>query len=185
MGELRPASALAHLGGNDDPAQWRGDGLVLSELPGLAVTLLLDRPGNPCFDAEVARVLGVAPPREPNTIAGGSLAWIAPGQWLAIGTELAEPLGIDLSDAYCAIAVKGEHGRDLLSKSVPLDLDGAAVAPGRCARTLMGSIPIVMLVRGMDEWLILVDRSLAHAAWAWLIDAAVGIGVVTLAGQDL
>jgi heterotetrameric sarcosine oxidase gamma subunit len=182
MADLSPTSPLAHLGRDGGSPNHGGEGLTLSALPDLSVTLLFDEPDR---DADIARILGMALPREPNSVAGGTIAWIAPGQWLAVGNPAAEPFGVDLSDAYGAIAIEGARSRSLLAKGVPLDLDSAAFAPGRCARTLMGSIPVVLLVRGPDEWLVLVERSLAHAAWTWLLDGAVALGAVERTGQDL
>jgi sarcosine oxidase subunit gamma len=174
MFDLAPSSPLSQARRADAPAAFAAAGVTLHEEPALRVVLLFDKPQDPGFRERVMRAFGVELPATPNTVAVGanSVAWIAPDQWLAIGTDLAPGDGIDVSDAYCAIGVSGARTLALLSKSVPIDLAVKAFAPHRCARTLLGSIPILLMARDEGAFLILVERGLAHAAWTWLVDGA-------------
>ncbi len=168
MADLAAASALAHAA----PLS-RGD-LTLREDPSLRVFHLFERRDDPGFRQRVAQTFGVEAPTTANTVAFGSasLAWIAPGQWFALGGAQVDARdGVDVSDAQCALRLTGARATELLSKSVPVDLSVSAFPAQTCVRTVMGSIP-VFVMREKDGFLILVERSLAHAAWTWLTDGA-------------
>jgi heterotetrameric sarcosine oxidase gamma subunit len=157
-------------------------GIVLSERSDLRIMLIIERTTGGQISEALARHVGEVP-REPNTVAGGGrVAWMAPGQWLAFGLH-EDNAGIDVSDAYGAIAIEGPRARELLSKSVPLDLEHA-LTPGRCARTLLGSIPVFLMANEDASILALVGRSQAHAAWTWLVDGALLLGNEEVASQD-
>lgn len=169
MADLTATSALAHV---STPFSGRGD-LMLREDASLRVVHLFEQRDDAAFHQRVARAFGVEAPTKANAVAVGSasLAWIAPGQWLALGLSVDAQDGVDVSDAHCALRLTGTRAADLLSKSVPVDLAADAFPTRTCARTVMGSIP-VFLMRETDGFLILVERGLAHAAWAWLTDGA-------------
>ncbi len=173
MSDLAPSSGLSHLSRAGAAAMFAGEGVALREEPGLCAMLLFDKSEDSKFRRRVARTFGAEPPTTPNTVAVGAsaIAWIAPGQWLVIGGDPVAD-GLDVSDAYCAISVKGRRAADLLSKSVPVDLDVKAFAALCCARTVLGSIPIFLMARDESDFLLLVERGLAYAAWAWLVDGA-------------
>jgi heterotetrameric sarcosine oxidase gamma subunit len=166
MHSLAATSALVE---SAVPAQ---NGVTLRERP-TQIVHLSDRREDPAHRQRIAQAFGVEPPDAPNTVAVGSasIAWIAPGQWLAIGEAVDARDGVDVSDAYCALHIGGSRAAELLSKSAPIDLAASAFPQGRCARTLLGSIPI-FLMREREGFLVLVERSLAHAAWTWLADGA-------------
>jgi sarcosine oxidase, subunit gamma len=167
MLKLAAKSALAHT----KPVT--NGGVTLSE-EALAIAHLSARREDPAFLERAAQALGVELPRKANTVASRAavhVAWIAPDQWLVIG---ATAEGTDVSDAYCVIRVSGARAADLLSKSVPVDLAPAAFPALSCARTLMGSIP-VLLMRGADGFRVLVDRGLGDAAWRWLSDGVTAL----------
>lgn len=178
MPDLAPSSPLSHLSRAGAVAAFACEGIALREEPHVRVVLLFGKPGNQEFRQRVTRTFGAEPPTKPNTVAVGtnSIAWIAPGQWLVIGPDPDTGDGIDVSDAYCALGLKGSRAVDLLSKGVPLDLDAKSFAPHSCARALVGSIPIFLMARDTDDFLMLVERGLAHAAWAWLVDGASTLG---------
>jgi len=169
MADLAATSALAHVA----PLSARSD-IALREDPSLRVFHLFERRDDPGFRQRVAQTYGVEAPTTANTVAAGSasLAWIAPGQWFALGGAQVDARdGVDVSDAQCALRLAGARAAELLSKSVPVDLSAGAFPVQACVRALMGSIP-VFVMREKDGFLILVERSLAHAAWTWLADGA-------------
>lgn len=168
MADLAAVPALAHV----SPIAGR-DGLTLREDPSARVVLLLERRDDTGFQQRVAQTFGVAAPTKANTVATGSasLAWIAPGQWFALGTHVDARDGVDVSDAYCALRLSGARAAELLSKSAPVDLSATAFPVQTCVRTMMGSIPVFVMCE-TDGFLILIERSLAHAAWTWLADGA-------------
>jgi heterotetrameric sarcosine oxidase gamma subunit len=167
MLKLSPKSALAHT------KPTTNGGVTLHEET-LAIAHLAARREDPAYLERAAHAIGVEPPRKPNTAASrgtARIAWIAPEQWLVIG---ATAEGIDMSDAYCAIRLTGARVRDVLSKSVPVDLSETAFPSLSCTRTLMGSIP-AFIMRDSSGFLVLVDRGLANAAWIWLSEGAVAL----------
>jgi sarcosine oxidase, subunit gamma len=169
MVDLATTSALAHVTNSVSV----GAGLAMREDPALRIIHLFDKREDPTFRQRVAQTFGVDVPTKPNTVAVGSasLAWIAPGQWLALGGTAPAQDGIDVSDAYCGIRLAGPRAAELLAKSVPVDLAATAFPPQTCTRTLLGSMPL-FLMHDKDGFLVLVERSLAHAAWSWLADGA-------------
>ncbi len=171
MANLAATSALAHA----TNAPLTRDGLTMREDATLRITHLFDKREDPAYRQRIAQTFGVDAPTKPNTVTVGSasLAWLAPGQWLALGGGATQE-GIDVSDAYAAIRLTGARAAELLTKSVPIDLAESAFQPKSCTRTLLGSIPI-FLMRENDGFLVLVERGLAHAAWSWLTDSTEGL----------
>ena len=193
----RRRSALAHLGlsarartGNRDDA-----GVLLSEPRLRSQTTVRGDAGDPAFTRAVEHAIGVAPPREPNTVAGPSnlaegprILWMGPDEWLVVGagnnhTDLAAALGsategqhvavADVSDGRAVIAIAGRHARDLLAKGCPLDLHPNVFAPGCCAQTLIAHAHVILhQIDDAPRYEVYVHRSFADYLWRWLEDAA-------------
>jgi sarcosine oxidase subunit gamma len=134
--------------------------------------------------AAVARL-----PLEPLTVDEGEPAvlWVGPDQWLIVsGSRPAEAVlddlaarleGIlyhasDASDALALLTVEGRGARGLLAMLSGIDYDPASFPPGRCARTRMAKVAV--LVRALDthRFELFVDRSVAHYLEGWLRHAA-------------
>ncbi|NIR28156.1 MAG: sarcosine oxidase subunit gamma family protein [Gammaproteobacteria bacterium] len=136
-------------------------------------------------------VLGLALPREPNTVTeqGEHAAlWLGPDEWLvltppdaeaAVVERLRSALGdrfaalTDVSGGQTVITLSGKCARDVLAKGCTLDLHARAFGPGRCAQTHIAKS--AALIRQTDEspaFEIVVRRSFADYLWQWLEDAA-------------
>lgn len=141
---------------------------------------------------ETTTVRGVPWPCRPNTTAGPDpfIWWMAPERWLISSeklraTELLAELTaategrlaaiIDISDALTVIQLVGNSARQLLARGTGLGLEDRVLGPGRCARTRLANLAV--LVRPLDEagCELLVDRSEAQFLLEWLRDSAVGL----------
>ncbi len=191
--QSRRRSALAHLGlaarartRNVDDA-----GVVLSELTFRHQIAVRGDSDDPAFTQAVERAIGVAPPTEPNTVAGpadladGSrVLWLGPDEWLLVGadnaaaglvsaTEGLHAAVVDASDGRTVIAISGRDARDVLAKGCPLDLHPSAFTPGRCAQTLVAHAHVILhQIDTAPRYEVYVHRSFANYLWRWLEDAA-------------
>lgn len=196
--QSRRRSALAHLG---LAVRARGDnvddaGVILSELTFRRQIALRGDCGDPAFMQAVEQAIGVAPPTEPNTVAGlgqgRRILWLGPDEWLVAGDADAAALAsateglhaavVDVSDGRAVIAISGPDAGDLLAKGCPLDLHPTVFAPGRCAQTLIAHAHVI--IHRTDEtprYEIYVHRSFADYLWRWLEDAAREYGLAVAA----
>jgi len=106
-------------------------------------------------------------PATPNTCtARGSMvaAWMAPRQWLLIGSaedgerwssvEIPGAAITDLSHGRSIARVSGSQWRGLLSHGCPLDLE-TSFTPGQwsCAQSVFNSVPVFILVPPDGHWI--------------------------------
>ncbi|MEJ0040279.1 MAG: sarcosine oxidase subunit gamma family protein [Gammaproteobacteria bacterium] len=112
---------------------------------------------------------------------------IGPGDWLLMARDWRELEAdgrlhseaseqgfalADLSDALACFGVRGRAARDVLATGCGLDLHPQSLPPGRCARTRLAQIPVVIeCVDVEDELELLVARSYARYLADWLADA--------------
>jgi sarcosine oxidase subunit gamma len=155
---------------------------------------------DPAFTRAVEQAIGLAPPGEPNTVAGPPdlaegprMLWLGPDEWLVVAagaseTDLAAALAsategqhaavVDVSDGRAVIAISGRDARDLLAKGCPLDLHPTSFAPGRCAQTLIAHAHVIVhRVDDGSRYEVYVHGSFADYLWRWLEDAAREYGV--------
>ncbi len=186
-----PLAALA-IGAGADPAPAGAEvGLVLAEGGPRAQLALRGDAAEPAFSGAVEAALGVAPPSEPNTVAGADdahILWLGPDEWLAVFTAGREAaVGAALEEALCGvhalvsdvshsrgvISLLGARAREVLAKGCSLDLHPSVFGPGRCAQSTFARCHV--LVHQRDEtpaFDLYVHRSFMEYAWAWLVDAA-------------
>ena len=76
---------------------------------------------------------------------GRRVAWSGRGQAFVAGAlpDLPGAAVTDLSDAWCRVALSGPAAGDVLARLAPVD--AAAMAPGTCARTLLGHMNAMIL----------------------------------------
>lgn len=128
-------------------------------------------------------------PHAPNTSAGDRPVsmWMSPGDWLVYSTmDEAEALNewvtvvhsevplvaTDVSSALVVIELSGARAVDILARDCTLDLEGGAMAPGACARTLFAQTSVLIhRPRGLGTWLLFVERPVARHVWSWLADS--------------
>jgi len=157
--------------------------VMLQEIAGLALADLRGDPGDAAFVSAVESVLGATPPSAPNTVAvagAASLLWLAPDQWLAVGTgdlasRLTAVLGTlhhlvcDVSAGRRVLELAGPAARTVLSKGMSLDLHPRAFKPGQCAQSALARVPV--LLHQLDEsprYRLYLRRSFAPYILAWL-----------------
>jgi sarcosine oxidase subunit gamma len=183
-------SALAH---RPDPVAAYGGALHIAARADRAYLHVRVHPDDAEALSAAARALGAALPREPNTMApcaGGSAAWLGPGEWL-IDTAASQANGMgdafgeasarhwivvtDLSHGRCGFEIGGARAIDLLRKGCTLDLHPRAFRPGQCARTLLAKANVLLWpvnAGATASFALIVDRSYADYLWCWLADAA-------------
>ena len=138
----------------------------------------------PLGDAEEsAQALGL--PTAPLTSRPGdpTALWLAPDQWLLTSsTERAEALvgrierslgdrlhlATDASDALACFVVSGPDARGLLAMGSGVDFHERAFVPRQCVRTKFARIAVVVHCVEVDQFELIVDRSVAHYLEEWL-----------------
>lgn len=157
-----------------------------------------DASSAPFVDA-LTRVLGIAPFARRNGSARGvegTLLSLGPRSWLWIADAQssqpafdaarrtlndADAALFDVSSSYVAWRVAGSAAARVLNRGCPLDLDPDVFAPGDCAQSLLGHVP-VLIHRRDDEpaFVVAVARSYARDAWALLCASAAtdGYGLI-------
>jgi len=162
-------------------------GTSLRVLPPRAlVRLQLPRRAIP--EAGALRIGDTPLPTSPGTCVGDDPAvlWLAPDGWLLIserhdaGTLVAAARRacgertaavVDVSDALVGFELEGPRVRDLLSRGTGLELAERALAPGRCTRTRLAQLAVIVRPHAPERVELFVDRG--PAAWLrdWFIDA--------------
>lgn len=140
--------------------------------------------------AEVAAALGVPLPDAPCTFTSGNgldVLWMGPDEYLIISEaddqELESLVRVTISGAAGAVCdvsaqrttvnLSGAVVRDVLAHGCSIDLDPRVSPPGTCVQTLLARTGIVLIVRGADEFTVLIRSSFAEYFAAWLVDASI------------
>jgi heterotetrameric sarcosine oxidase gamma subunit len=159
--------------------------------PAVEITLLRHRSiwrlkswQTPRFAAR-ADLTGQILPTNVGTTASGvwRILCLGPGEWLFTApttSTLSTPVVaihpialVDLTDGLTGFRLQGPLARELLSKGCGLDLHPRSLPPGRCARTRLAQIPVVIDClddsSGIDLY---AARSYGACLKSWLTDAA-------------
>lgn len=119
--------------------------------------------------------------------AGGRVMWLGPNEWAVVAPAhlrevlagwLAEAVAgttaavVDVSDAVVALRLEGPAAVDVLAAGCPLDLHVSAFAVGRCARSRLAKVDVVLYRRAEASFEVEVGRSVARYAYDWLVAAA-------------
>jgi sarcosine oxidase, subunit gamma len=165
------------------------EGLSVQAEGGVAVVDLRVDPAGPGAHA-VARSLGSALPREPNTwtdLGDGQIIWLGPDEWLVTSSStdpetFEEALrgvvsgdggaAVDVSAQRTSVRLRGALARELLSFGCSLDLRPSAFPAGACAQTTVGRAAVLLLALGEGDVRVFVGPSFAGYLADWLIDAA-------------
>lgn len=135
-------------------------------------------------DARFSTIADTAPPspREQIVTTGLTLAWLAPGEWMATGPELQiaewvlriavagdeDALAVDITHARTAFVVAGAEARSAIAAHCPLDLCPELFGVNSVARSLLGETGmfIARLTDGEDgaRFRIIVDQTMAAYA---------------------
>jgi glycine cleavage system aminomethyltransferase T len=106
-------------------------------------------------------------------------AWhvpLTPSKELVIGGGAADPAGVDLTGALCALTIVGPQAREAIARFCALDLRPqvtpvAAARPGSVART-----PGLVVKEAEDRFLLVVGSALGEYLWTVVADAAGHLG---------
>lgn len=105
---------------------------------------------------------------------------LAPAEWLLITEDTApmpdEPglVLTEATDGIAVVSVGGPRARDILSKGCGLDVDAQMFSVGRCARTRLAQLQVVVdCVDAAPRFDLYVSRSSLRFLSDWLEDAAV------------
>ena len=129
-------------------------------------------------------VKGATPaPRRTARSSSLCVLWSAPDQWLLVDER--EPAAAwyerlraafdddtavtDLTHARVAIRLEGAQAVQVLLTGCAMDL--ASMTPGDCAATRLSHFQVLVECVSRDCFQLLVPRSLALAAWDWLLKA--------------
>ena len=130
-------------------------------------------------------------PRKVGETRGGDVRTlcVGPSDWLLVSEVLGtdaisswlvessavtdEFVAVDVSEGLRVVTLSGGSSRDLVSKGCGLDLDPQVFPVGRCARTRLAGLPVIIDcdVR-LDCLNLYVSRSFHSWFEAWLSDAA-------------
>jgi sarcosine oxidase subunit gamma len=137
-----------------------------------------------------AAVLGVAPPRTPNSFVetmGRLVAWLGPDEWLIVDQageeeELCKRLDAalegthhsvtDISGSRAVFRLRGPTSYELLSAGSPFDFHPRSFAAGRSAQTIFARTNAWVLKRDdLPTFDIFVRQSYAFYFEQWLLSA--------------
>jgi sarcosine oxidase subunit gamma len=139
--------------------------------------------------AALDQVVGAVWPRETGAVASGlvEVLCIGPTDWFVIGrnpegSELYGELGAvltgsplrstDVSQGLVRIEVEGPDVREFLLKGCSLDLHPDCFPAGRCARTRLAGVPVVLWCRDASRFEVIVGASHREYLLAWIADAS-------------
>ena len=153
---------------------------------------LRGNPGSRTLASEL-EALGLSLPEPLTANAAGkkSICWLAPDEWLlslpaadlgAAEAQLRAALSADcavtdVSGAYTLISVGGGKAEELLRKSSPYDFHPSAFPVGKAVATVFAQTQAIIRRTAETQFELLVRRSYARYAWAWLRDAAAEYGL--------
>jgi sarcosine oxidase, subunit gamma len=129
------------------------------------------------------------PPSIGETAQGSARALcLGPTDWLLVSREVTaadlsaqlraaagetEFAIVDVSDGLVSLDVSGAGSRMLLAKGCGLDLHPRSFPPGRCARTRLADLPVVVdCLAEAGHFELHVSRSYSAYLLSWLTDAA-------------
>jgi sarcosine oxidase, subunit gamma len=130
--------------------------------------------------------VGVVAASHTNRVA--AVACLSPTEWLVIGTAAASdaatllrPLqgsleatpyrATTVTQALARIEVEGRAARLLLAKGCSPDLHPSRFSPGRCARTRLAGMPVILWCIQESTFQCIVASSYREYLLAWLADA--------------
>ena len=119
--------------------------------------------------------------------------WLGPNRWLIAhentpdlmqqiqqatdGKDNIAASVVDVSHGYVSVLISGARAQTMLTRGCELDLHQRVFGRGRFSKTQIARIPVLIHARQtLNEYEILVDRSLAVDLWVWLKKTARDLG---------
>lgn len=166
-------------------------GITLTEVPFLGKVIIRGDSSNSAFADAVAKVVGVALPIDPNTVASGSgntVYWLGPDEWLIHTPQGGESAMVenlraafagvhaavtDVSDYYVVFDIGGPRARDVLMRGTPLDVHASAFGAGQCAQTVFVKASILLhCTSDAPGYRVQVRWTYAQYLWNYLVTTA-------------
>ena len=125
------------------------------------------------------------------TVGDRTLVWLAPDEYLLLcetGREghLHSQLMLDLgkvhaavtnvTDALCAITLRGPAVRQVLAKGCAIDLHPSVFTAGMCAQTMLSHAAVTLIAGESDRFTLICRTSFAAYVHDWLMDAGLEYG---------
>lgn len=134
----------------------------------------------------VSAALGVTLPTRPKTSVsanGITAMWLGPDEWLLIGPDGTDFVGlaaksgvlhsaVDISHRNIGILVEGPGARNAIASACPHDLTDASFPVGACTRTVFGKMEIVLYREAAETWRVEAWRSFADYCFGMLAEGA-------------
>ena len=178
--------------GGFDPVDGGKPGLVFAELPHLGKINL--RGGNDILPGVKKHTGCKALPENNRTVTVGerTLVWLAPDEFLVL-CEAGEEAGLhsqlmldlgkvhaavtNVTDALCAMSLRGPALRKVLAKGCALDLHPSVFTAGMCAQTMLSHAAVTLVAVSDDQFTLICRTSFAAYVHDWLMDASLEYGV--------
>lgn len=136
--------------------------------------------------AALSSALGVTLPARPKASAsanGITALWLGPDEWLLIGPDGTDFVGlaaranvlhsaVDISHRNIGIMVSGPGARVAINSACPHDLTDASFPVGACTRTVFGKMEIVLHRESEDTYRVECWRSFADYCFGMLAEGA-------------
>ncbi len=180
-----------------------GRTVALSELPCVSQVVLRGDAGDNAFRRSARTAIGSDLPITPGTTAtldDRVVLCLGPDEWLlvdaaeaggALRRSLREALTgqhvavVDTSAARVVLQLSGSDARRVLESGCSLDLHPRAFRPGRCARTVIRTVEVILLQREDESvWWLFVGNSYAEWFTEWLLDALSAVEEGTDRGRE-
>jgi sarcosine oxidase subunit gamma len=133
----------------------------------------------------VSAQLGLALPGPGAALDSGDmqLFWSAPGEWVIVvprGSERARLMELQakldglfavlsvMTDSRVTLQLGGAQLRTVLARGSSVDFHPSAFTVGRCLSTRLAGVPVMLVVRPWEEYLLFADRSVAAYLLDWL-----------------
>ncbi len=175
----------------DSPGGGRA-GLVISELAHLGKINL--RGGDDILPVVKKHTGCASLPANNKTVTVGdrTIVWLAPDEFLVLcepgeETNLHNQLMLDLekvhaavtnvTDALCAMSLRGPALRKVLAKGCTLDLHPSVFTAGMCAQSMLSHAAVTLVAVGDDQFTLICRTSFAAYVHDWLMDAGLEYGV--------
>ena len=126
------------------------------------------------------------------TVGERTLVWLAPDEFLVL-CEAGEEAGLhsqlmldlgkvhaavtNVTDALCAMSLRGPALRKVLAKGCALDLHPSVFTAGMCAQTMLSHAAVTLVVVSDDQLTAICRTSFATYVYDWLMDAGLEYGV--------
>ncbi|MDE0007268.1 MAG: sarcosine oxidase subunit gamma, partial [Gammaproteobacteria bacterium] len=166
--------------------------LALAPLPAATAPAMLNLCGDGTheFRRAAAEALRLKLPGRPCTTARDTsiaIHWLAPDEWLIVAppgeeAEIERRLRAatsapgaaitDVTGAYILLRLSGPQAREALASATPYDLHPRNFPPGRCVQTTLAKTQALIAAPTEGTFEVIVRRSYAHYAEAWLTDAS-------------